>query len=195
MARDLRICFVGDSFVAGVGDPRCLGWAGRLGAAAMPFTGYNLGVRRETSADIAARWQAECTPRLPEGTDARVVFSFGVNDTVLENGSPRVDPDESADNLTGLLAHAAERGWQTMIVAPPPVDDEAHNARTAHLDERFAEICAAAGAPYARVHHELRANQVWMREVREGDGAHPGAAGYDAVAELIMPVWLKWLSR
>ena len=32
MARDLRICFVGDSFVAGVGDPLCLGWPGRLAA-------------------------------------------------------------------------------------------------------------------------------------------------------------------
>ncbi|TQM29687.1 GDSL-type esterase/lipase family protein [Nocardia bhagyanarayanae] len=195
MARDLRICFVGDSFVAGVGDPRCLGWVGRLGPAAMPFTGYNLGVRRETSADIVARWQAECTPRLPEGTDARVVFSFGVNDTVLENGSPRVDPGESVANLTNVLAVAAERGWQTMVVAPPPVDDDAHNVRIAHLDERFAEICAGAGTPYARVHHELRANEVWMREVREGDGAHPGAAGYDAIAALIMPVWLEWLSR
>ncbi|MET8773837.1 GDSL-type esterase/lipase family protein [Nocardia sp. NPDC004654] len=195
MARDLRICFVGDSFVAGVGDPRCLGWVGRLGAAAMPFTGYNLGVRRETSADIAARWEAECAPRLPEGTDARVVLSFGVNDTVLENGSPRVDPGDSATNLTAVLARAAERGWQTMIVAPPPVDGDAHNARIAHLDDRFAEICAAAGTPYARVHHELRANEVWMREVREGDGAHPSEAGYDAIAALIMPVWLEWLSR
>jgi lysophospholipase L1-like esterase len=29
---DVRVCFVGDSFVAGVGDPRHLGWAGRLAA-------------------------------------------------------------------------------------------------------------------------------------------------------------------
>lgn len=29
---DLRVCFVGDSFVAGVGDPEQLGWAGRVAA-------------------------------------------------------------------------------------------------------------------------------------------------------------------
>ncbi|MEV6390880.1 DUF459 domain-containing protein [Nocardia xishanensis] len=199
MARDLRICFVGDSFVAGVGDPLFHGWAGRLGVAAhaddVPFTGYNLGVRRQTSADIAARWQTECTPRLPEGTDARVVFSFGVNDATHENGSTRVEPDASAANLTAVLALAAERGWPALVVAPPPIDDDAHNARTARLDERFAEICAAAGTPYVRVHHELRANEVWMREVRAGDGAHPGAGGYDAIAALILPAWREWLSH
>lgn len=76
VSRDLRICFLGDSFVAGVGDPRCLGWAGRL-ATAQP----------------------------------------------------------------------------------------------------------------------LRDNALWRREVRDGDGAHPGAAGYDALAALIMPHWWEWLSR
>jgi hypothetical protein len=28
--RDLRACFVGDSFVAGVGDPDHRGWVGRI---------------------------------------------------------------------------------------------------------------------------------------------------------------------
>lgn len=27
---DLRVCLVGDSFVAGVGDPDHLGWVGRV---------------------------------------------------------------------------------------------------------------------------------------------------------------------
>ncbi|WP_281179812.1 hypothetical protein [Nocardia grenadensis] len=32
MSGDQRICFVGDSFVAGVGDPQALGWTERLTA-------------------------------------------------------------------------------------------------------------------------------------------------------------------
>src|SRR5690606_27298725 len=64
VSNDLRICFVGDSFVAGVGDPEALGWSGRLTvdahAAGVAPTAYNLGVRRQTSTDIAGRWQAEC---------------------------------------------------------------------------------------------------------------------------------------
>ncbi|MBF6469165.1 G-D-S-L family lipolytic protein [Nocardia beijingensis] len=198
MNRDLRVCFVGDSFVAGVGDPGCLGWAGRLASAAyaegIPLTAYNLGVRRQTSTAIVRRFQTECAPRLPEGVDARVVLSFGVNDTMHENGGPRVAPDQSVANLNALLAHSAAYGWPVLMVAPPPIADEEHNARTAALDERFARVCAASGVPYARVHQPLRDNAVWSAEVRAGDGAHPGAAGYAELAALIVPQWRAWLA-
>ncbi|MFI9412013.1 DUF459 domain-containing protein [Nocardia gamkensis] len=198
MSRDLRVCFVGDSFVAGVGDPACLGWAGRLASDAhaqgVALTAYNLGVRRETSAAILRRFRAECAPRLPEGVDARVVLSFGVNDAVHENGGPRVPPDESVANLGELLAQAAERRWPVLMVAPPPIADDEHNARTAALDERFAQVCARSEVPYVRVHQPLRASAVWAAEVRAGDGAHPGAAGYDELAALIAPRWRAWLA-
>ena len=71
----MRICFVGDSFVNGTGDPDCLGWAGRVCAAAQhdghDITYYNLGVRRETTADIRDRWEREVSCRLPEGLVCR----------------------------------------------------------------------------------------------------------------------------
>lgn len=35
-SEDLRICFIGDSFVAGVGDETALGWTGRLLARSAP---------------------------------------------------------------------------------------------------------------------------------------------------------------
>ncbi|MFE7796583.1 GDSL-type esterase/lipase family protein [Nocardia sp. NPDC057440] len=190
---------MGDSFVAGVGDPRCLGWAGRLATQAytdgIPIVSYNLGVRGQTSTDVRARFLAECVQRLPEGADARIVLSFGVNDTMQVDGQCRVRSDQSAANLDALLRQAAEHGWPVLMVAPPPIDDAEHNARTAALDERFAEICAAEGIPYVRIHQQLRENAVWMREVREGDGAHPGAAGYDELAASVAPQWREWLSR
>lgn len=199
MSRDLRVCFVGDSFVAGVGDPGFLGWAGRLVSTAhaegIPLTAYNLGVRRQTSAEILRRFLAECAPRLPEGVDARVVLSFGVNDAMHENGGPRVAPDESVANLGELLAQAAERGWPALMVAAPPIADDEHNARIGALDERFAEVCAVSGVPYVRVHQPLRDNPVWSADVRAGDGAHPGAAGYQEMAALIAPQWRAWLHR
>ncbi|WP_329459778.1 GDSL-type esterase/lipase family protein [Streptomyces sp. NBC_01497] len=198
MIRDLRVCFVGDSFVAGVGDPRFLGWAGRLAVRALadgrPLTGYNLGVRHETSRDIVARWENECGPRLLGGTDLRVVLSFGVNDTTHEGGRPRVAPDVSSANLSRMLARAADRDWPVLVVAPPPVDDGEQNSRTALLDERFARICLDASVPYVPVHQPLRDSAVWTREVRTGDGAHPAAGGYDEIAALIEPHWRNWLS-
>ena len=104
---DLHVCFIGDSFVAGVGDPRHLGWARRLAArsarAGRPLTAYDLGVRRQTSRDISRRWLLECQQRLPDAADSRVVLSFGVNDATADGAGPRVPPDESAGHLAGML--------------------------------------------------------------------------------------------
>ncbi|ATL71266.1 GDSL-type esterase/lipase family protein [Nocardia terpenica] len=199
MMRDVRICFVGDSLVAGLGDRRCLGWAGRLAVraigAGLPVTYYNLGVRRQTSTEIARRWFPECESRFPAGVDARVVLSFGVNDTLLEDGRTRVASEDSAANLSAILRGARERGWPTLVVAPPPVNDDEHNARTEKLAVRFAEVCEAEEVPYVRVHRPLRDNATWMSEVAAGDGYHPSAAGYDELEALIASHWLQWLTE
>ncbi|MFI5714810.1 GDSL-type esterase/lipase family protein [Nocardia sp. NPDC051750] len=197
MNRDLRICFVGDSFVAGEGDPRALGWSGRLTAharsAGLALTAYNLGIRGQTSADIAARWRVECRSRLPAGIAGRLVFSFGVNDTVRTGDGIRVDVDTSVANLRAVLAAARDESWPVLMAGPPPVDDAAHNRRIADLDERFDKVCAEFGVPYIGSCHRLAADSVWMEQVRSGDGAHPGAEGYAVLAELLLPRWREWL--
>jgi len=80
---DRRVLFFGDSFVAGVGDPTGLGWVGRVVAAShaagAAMTAYNLGVRGETSVEVAVRWRAESRPRMVADAGYGVVFSFGVN--------------------------------------------------------------------------------------------------------------------
>jgi len=40
----------------------------------------------------------EVACRLPKGYDGRIVFSFGVNDTTLENGKTRVELSNSIEN-------------------------------------------------------------------------------------------------
>jgi acyl-CoA thioesterase I len=186
---DVRVCFVGDSFVAGVGDREYLGWTGRLAARTpFPLTTYGLGVRRQTSAQILARWRGECEPRTPTG----VVVSFGVNDTTIEDGASRVSVQESVENLRGL---ATDSPWPLLVVGPPAVDDEQQNDRSAVLDEGFVQVCREAGVPYVPVLASLRADEVWRREVRDGDGAHPGAAGYAHLADLVAPFWRPWVHR
>lgn len=157
------------------------------------MTAYNLGVRGHTSTDIAGRWPAECRVRLPAGIEGRVVFSFGVNDTVLVGGRPRVDVETSVVNLSAALTAAREQGWTVLVVGPPAVGDEAHNRRIAELDRRFGAVCAARGVVYAGEYSSLTRDEIWMEQVRAGDGAHPGAAGYAAFAGLLLPSWRAWL--
>ncbi|MGY1858464.1 GDSL-type esterase/lipase family protein [Modestobacter sp. SYSU DS0290] len=194
---DVRVCFLGDSFVAGVGDPEHLGWAGRLAAgssaAGLELTSYVLGVRGETSRQVLDRWSAECAPRLPAGVDGRIVVSFGVNDTTLGDRGPRVAAPDSLASLGALLDQAAGTPWAAFVVGPPPVDDDAHNRRTADLDEGFGQVCATAAVPYVSVLPALLRSPVWMAQVAAGDGAHPGASGYAELAGLVRPHWQRWL--
>jgi lysophospholipase L1-like esterase len=182
--------------VAGVGDPAALGWVGRLASRSLrgglALTVSNLGVRRDTSTDVRRRWLAECRARFPGGCEARVVLAYGVNDTTIEDGRLRTPPDVSVANLLDLLGTARDHGWPVLVAGPPPIADDAQNARIAALDGRFASVCAEAGVPYVPVFDALRADPVWSEEVRRGDGAHPGAAGYDRLAALIAPAWDAW---
>ena len=66
--RDVRVCVFGDSFVAGVGDPKALGWVGRVAARTPPSTGvaltlYPLGVRGQSTEDMVVRMPLEFSPR------------------------------------------------------------------------------------------------------------------------------------
>ncbi|MDN5853704.1 MAG: GDSL-type esterase/lipase family protein [Actinomycetia bacterium] len=198
MSRDLRVCFLGDSFVAGTGDPEHLGWVGRLTArthrGGSALTAYNLGVRRQTSSQVLDRWLPECSPRLPEGCEGRVVVSFGVNDTTVENGRQRVSTAESAEHLTSLLRGVRAAGWTALVVGPPPVADQAHNLRTATLAEHLRAVAAKENTPYVATLSVLARSPVWMAQVNAGDGAHPAAEGYTALADLLWPRWAAWLA-
>ncbi|HEX4345311.1 MAG TPA: GDSL-type esterase/lipase family protein [Solirubrobacteraceae bacterium] len=195
---DRRILFFGDSFVAGSGDPEGRGWVGRVAAttwaAGMPLLAYVLGVRRETSVQIAERWRAEAAPRLLDGADCRVVLSFGTNDATLERGAPRVAPGVSVATLERVLDEAAQLRLPAFVVGPPPSCDDEQDVRVADLSRSFALVCAVRGVPFAAVTQDLAASAVWRDEAAAGDGVHPGAGGYEALAGLVLGGgWLDWL--
>lgn len=191
---DIHLCFVGDSFVNGTGDPTCLGWTGRVCAAAMqrgyPLTYYNLGIRRNTSADIAARWFDECVRRFPPDGDGRIVFSCGVNDTTIEDGVQRLAGEATLGHLRAML-QAAHRRFPVLLIGPPPVADTAHNARIARLCPAMATIANDVGVPYLPVFETLAQSPIWRREVAQYDGSHPRQAGYEELAAVIQR-WSAW---
>ncbi|MNR83671.1 hypothetical protein D3C72_144530 [compost metagenome] len=191
---DHRICFVGDSFVQGTSDPLCLGWAGRVTqdavARGINLTHYNLGIRRDTSRDIAARWEQECAARLPADCAQHVVFSFGVNDSAIYEGALRVPEEESLANCERILRSSAVR-YKTLMVGPPPMPDAPHNRRVAQLDQQFAEIAASLNVPYLSVFETLRKDEHWLKEAIANDFAHPRQYGYDRLASLVQ-AWSAW---
>ncbi|MFV2057964.1 MAG: GDSL-type esterase/lipase family protein [Thiohalomonadales bacterium] len=192
--QDIRICFIGDSFVNGVGDSHYRGWVGRLcqlsTTPTREITAYNLGIRRDTSVDIARRWQTECIARLPTDSDARVVFSFGVNDTVIESNLPRVANSRSISVARRILSAAAQN-YPVLMIGPPPVDDDEQNLRIQALDAAYADLCQAQQWDYLSIFEPLQAEPIWREEVSNNDGSHPRAAGYALLAEMIYE-WPAW---
>ena len=197
----MRICFFGDSFVNGTGDDDALGWVGRVVANARQsgrdVTGYNLGIRRNTSEDVAARWRGEAELRLPPEHDGRLVFSFGANDcaTSGDDGGPRIAREASVDQAQIVLE--AAKGWlPTLMIGPGIIaDDDAANARIARLSIDYARLCARIGVPYLDLPALLSASPTWTREALAGDGAHPNRGGYGIVADAVCrwPAWRRWM--
>lgn len=195
---DLRLLCFGDSFTAGVGDPEGRGWVGRIAAASFaagrPLTAYPLGVRRETSVEVAVRWRFEAMARLAAGADVRVVFAVGANDTTVEEGRPRVPAERSCMALGKMLDQAAEIGLPAAVAGPPPVGDAAQRTHAIELSDAFGELCAARTVPFWPVARALDASRPWLEEQAAGDGAHPGATGYELLAQMLLDGGLlAWL--
>jgi acyl-CoA thioesterase-1 len=193
---DVRVCVLGDSFTAGVGDPTGAGWVGPVATAARgagwDLTAYPLGVRRDTSVDVARRWPAETAWRLKDGDRYGVVVAVGLNDVVLEDGRRRVTRERSLAALAEVLDGAAARGWAALVVGPPPVS-EAESARAADLSAGMAGVCAGRAVPFVDT-TGLADDAVWAAEVAAGDAYHPSTRGYARLAALVEPVVLRWLA-
>lgn len=199
MIGDIRICFIGDSFVQGIGDPEHRGWVGRvLEATGGDITAFNLGIRRNTSEDVLRRCWSEVLPRTLPGADNRLVISFGSNDTIQDGGAVRVDTARSLENLASILDDCQRQDITPLTVGPPPVIDagDEHLRRTAKLADEMAALCQAQHVPFIATTLELAHDPTWTQDVMSGDGAHPGSSGYRRLADLILAgPWHKWLTQ
>lgn len=195
--RDIRIGFLGESFVNGTGDRTYLGWTGRvcqtLSQQGYPVTHYNLGIRRETSTELLHRWQAECDRRFSAGCDNRLVFCFGVNDTTLDGSKPRVELPQSMDNTRQILSRAKEK-YSVFMISPAAIPDTDQNDRIRQFTEQLLPLCNELEIPFLDVFTPLSRSQIWLQEATANDGYHPDAAGYTEFARLVQTsaVWQRW---
>lgn len=208
-----RVCFVGDSYVNGTGDPEALGWRGRVCRAAWdagrPITHYDLGVRGDTTDLIAARWRSECAARLSDDVDGRLVFSFGLNDAAEVAGAGvRVPLERSVANARAIVGEAM--AWRpTLWIGPPPANEPMSpmrptpnltvsfdQGRIDALNAAYAAVAAELGAPYLDLTTPLRGDPRYVASQTAGDGLHPGADGYRMIADLVLRwrPWRDWLA-
>ncbi len=195
MKKGTRICFIGDSFVNGTGDEQALGWVGRLCAIAsqqgLDLTYYNLGIRGNTSRDVLARIDNDLSLRLGKAIDERVVISFGVNNTLLEEGVPRVSLEESIDNLTEII-QIIKAKYSLLIVGLLPVDDKQQNIRIKSINDAYKLIAEKFEIPFVDVFEQLESNHDYRSEIEKTDGAHPKSQGYKKITQAILNSGKWW---
>jgi lysophospholipase L1-like esterase len=186
----MRLLAFGESFVAGVGDPEHLGWVGRALRGRREVTLYNLGIRGATTTKLAGVWRGEAEARLTDQEPCRIVFSFGVNDTWQAAGEARVPSAQSLLNARAMLAEAGLLA-PVLLVGPPPVPDAGRQIRIEELSENLKLLCARLKVPFIDVFRPLAADGLWCAEAAAYDGAHPGAAAYQRMADLVAahPAW------
>lgn len=186
----IQLCIVGDDLVAGVGDPRGLGWVGRVLARTQtqePLATYSLAVPEETSTLLAARWESECNRRFT-GSDDRLVIGLGTAD--LTHG---VSVARSRLNLANILDDATNRRIPSFVVGPPPRAD-IDESKVRELSQAYADVCQRRRVTYAETFEPLRNHQQWLSDAAAGDGIHPGQAGYGLLAWLVLHHgWHTWI--
>lgn len=194
----MRICFFGESYVNGVGDPTTQGWVGRLSADTISqghaLTVYNCGIRGATSTLVRATWEAEATARFKPEEKFAVVFSYGTNDCWRENGVAQVSLDTQLENTAAILKAASAR-WPTLFIGPPGLpsytDDTIREADHAERCSHVQKLCAQLNVPYFDTLAVYDGFATWHAEARTGDGVHPGGGGYAEMAAQILR-WKPW---
>ncbi|MBM3517442.1 MAG: hypothetical protein FJX56_06100 [Alphaproteobacteria bacterium] len=208
----LVTCFVGDSITLGTADAACLGWPARLAAAELArgheLTVYNLGVRANTTTQIAQRWRPECAARLPDLVPGGVVFNFGTNDTrQLAGGGVELTLDQSLANARAMVADAAS--WKPVLwVGQVPVYEPKQplrsltgaiyhftNERVRQWTAAYAALAGELAVPFLDLYTSLVQDGAWNAQMALGDSVHPTATGYAMIAERVAawPAWRSWL--
>jgi lysophospholipase L1-like esterase len=192
--RDVGLVFIGDSLVAGVGDPKGQGWVSRVvGRTQHPdleLTAYNLGIRGDTTADVLARWTTECPPRWQGRAEKRLVISVGGMDAATG-----VTLARHRLNLANILDDAASAGIGTFVASPTPTDDADLNAKLDVLVEAQSDVCSRRNVPFVDCFRPLAGHEQWASDLAASRVPHhPGQAGYGLIAWLVLHNgWYDWL--
>ncbi len=191
-----NVFFVGDELVAGHGDPKALGWTGRVAARTLPYNSelrfHTLGVPAETTGELTARWDGEALRRIGDagvgGSSNAVIFALGRNDAVQG-----VSPTMTRLNIANALDRAKALGFRTMLAGPPPGRPQ-YNDAIAELSALCEESAARRNVPYVDMYGPLARHEQWLADITIGDDDLPRQAGYGLMAWLVLhSAWHEWL--
>jgi len=188
----MNIFFVGDELVVGKGDPKALGWTGRVIARTatdgFDLTYHSLGVPGETITEMASRWEEEVVRRIRTRESNAIVFAAGRADARQDSSLSMVRL-----SLAGSLDAAKNMGFKAMMIGPPPGAPE-HNEAIAELSAICDDSASRRGVPFVDTYTPLATHEQWVTDMATSVEALPGSAGYGLLAWLVLHAkWREWL--
>lgn len=191
--KDIRIVVLGDALVTASGDPKGLGWVGRV-MARTPRENpridvYTLAVPSETSGRLVDRWVNEVQLRFSPDTDNRLVIALSNSDPV-----EGVSISRSRLNLATIVDEARRNQIDVFVVGPVPSADQSLNQEIEHLTSGYEDVAGRRGIPFVDCFHPLVEHAGWNEELAASSHHTPGQVGYGLMAWLVLNRgWLEWL--
>ncbi|MGJ9402464.1 GDSL-type esterase/lipase family protein [Arthrobacter sp. KK5.5] len=190
--RIIRIAAVGNELLAGHGDPRALGWYGRVlartAADDVRLESYTLASPDEGTEVLAQRWLEEAGRRFGDGCDNRLVVAL--SDFDLDVG---LSTARSRLNLANILDAASQLSIKALVVGPTPGLDTERNTRLAELSAAYGDVASRRHHAFVDTFGPLQNHEQWRSDLA-ANGGLPGQAGHGLVAWLVLHRgWHKWL--
>lgn len=191
--RTIRIVAVGDERLAGIGDPRALGWFGRVLARTsgedVRVEAFALPAPGETVEQLSIRWFEEARRRFGgSDTDNRLVVSLNDRDLDQSQSTAR-----SRLNLANILDSASQNNIRVFVVGPTPSADEERNTALSELNTAYADVTTRRNHVYVDAFNPLVGHENFRRDL-DANGGRPGQTAYGLVAWLVLHRgWYQWL--
>jgi acyl-CoA thioesterase I len=190
--RQLRVVILGDELLSGAGDPKGLGWLGRV-QARLPQNEdvalFPLAMVNESSSELLERWKLEAMPRFSPDTENYLVVALGTYDIKAELTISR-----SRLNLASLLDEAAREGVKIFVIGPTPTGVAELDFEIDQLNAGFEDVVKRRQIAYVDCFRPLKDHEGWLQEVSTHSRKLPGQVGYGLMAWLVLNKgWFEWL--
>jgi hypothetical protein len=191
--REIRIVILGDSLVSASGDPKGMGWLGRV-LARTPVVEplidvYPLPNPGDTSAKLLDRYNGEAQLRFSTAAENRLVL-------VLPNFDPAsgISISRSRLNAATILDDAKRKGVECFVIGPTPHRNPELNREIEHLSAGFEDVCARRDVHYVDCFTPLIGHEGWNSEISTDPAGRPGQIGHGLIAWLVLNRgWNEWL--
>lgn len=189
---EIRAVILGDELLTGAGDPKGIGWLGRV-QARMPsgndVSVFALPMINETTSDLLVRFKSEALPRFSEKTVNKLVISLSSGD--ITDG---ITISRSRLNLASLLDDAIREGIDVLVIGPCPTGIAEFDSEVKHLSEGFADVVKRRQLAYVDCFGPLENHDGWLAEVSGHPRRLPGQVGYGLIAWLVINRgWFEFL--